>query len=93
MKSNFYRCIAFLLIIVAAAFLLSSCNNYGELTDTPDRFVKVSSYQPEFGGFRYSTIVDSNTNVMYLEVYATGQFGMTVLLNADGTPMLYDGDY
>lgn len=38
----------------------------------------------------YSIIVDTKTNVMYLK-YNPGPYdsGITVLLNADGTPMLW----
>ena len=37
----------------------------------------------------YETIIaDEETGVMYLIVYASYHFGITPLLNADGTPML-----
>lgn len=38
----------------------------------------------------YSIVVDTETNVMYLQ-FNSGiyRYGITVLLNADGTPMLW----
>lgn len=38
----------------------------------------------------YSILVDTETNVMYLKFDTGGyRYGITVLMNADGTPMLW----
>ena len=34
--------------------------------------------------------VDKETNVMYWYIYGGYHAGLTVMLNSDGTPMLYD---
>lgn len=39
-----------------------------------------------------AVIVDNNTGVTYLAVYGYNHFGITPLLNADGTPMLAEED-
>ncbi len=40
----------------------------------------------------YETIiVDNKTGVLYLTVYFMHQFGITPLLNADGTPIIKNG--
>lgn len=39
----------------------------------------------------HKIIVDTETNVLYLEYETTGnKYGITVLLNSDGAPMLFD---
>ena len=42
----------------------------------------------------YAIFVDTQTNVMYLkrDTGSNYQYGITVLLNSDGTPMLWDGE-
>lgn len=73
--------------IVSVAILVALCGCSSETQDgghLSNRFVTV-----EQDG-RYSIVVDSETNVMYLryesEMY---KYGFTVLLNADGSPMLW----
>ena len=62
-------------------------------TDTPVRFETVSTY----GDLHYSREI--NTDVMYVRDYGRYDSGWTVLMKADGTPMLYSdwlamkGDY
>ena len=62
-------------------------------TDTPVRFEEVST----FGDLHYSREI--NTDVMYVRDYGRYDSGWTVLMKADGTPMLYSdwlamkGDY
>ena len=62
-------------------------------TDTPVRFEEVSV----FGDLHYSREI--NTDVMYVRDYGRYDSGWTVLMKADGTPMLYSdwlamkGDY
>ena len=49
-----------------------------------DRFITVQK------DGSYSILVDTETNVMYLTYEsATYKYGITVLLNSDGTPMLW----
>lgn len=75
------------LIVCVALIGMLLCGCSSETQDggyLSNRFVTV-----EQDG-RYSIVVDSETNVMYLryesEMY---KYGFTVLLNADGSPMLW----
>lgn len=56
--------------------LLCGCSE----THTNGRFVVVQNF-----GLTHSILVDTETNVLYLRFNR----GITVLLNADGTPMLW----
>lgn len=47
---------------------------------------KITTYGSEY----YFYIVDENTEVVYLGYRNYNQFGMTVMLNADGTPITAD---
>ena len=37
-------------------------------------------------------VVDRETNVMYLQIISAYGSGITVLLNEDGTPKVFDGE-
>lgn len=74
--------------IALVSALLCGCSNCckepKERID--DRFVTVQRQTES----RFRIIVDTETNVMYLMDGLSHQGGITVLLNADGTPMLWD---
>ena len=75
-----------LLIIITAAVLLTGCSNLptGEEAATeikPD----VASYN--YSGY-YNYLVDQRTGVVYMEYFGERRYGITVMLNADGTPVL-----
>lgn len=46
----------------------------------PIKSIKLGSY----------TLVDKETGVLYVLLYKTNKLAMTVLLNADGTPMILE---
>lgn len=89
MKNNISKVVALVLIIVVAV-MFTSCGNYGQLADTPNRFKEVS--KNNINGNDCILLVDTETRVMYLEVVNGYRLGLTVMLNSDGTPMLYNGD-
>lgn len=70
------------------AMLLTGCShNSLERSEIKQRFATVEKYG------NYSIIVDLETNVMYLKFETSSyKYGITVLLNSDGTPMLWDGE-
>lgn len=39
---------------------------------------------------KYYYVVDNNTNVVYLQFFGSHKAGITVMLNADGTPITAD---
>lgn len=40
--------------------------------------------------YKYFYVVDNNTNVVYLQFFGGYNAGITVMLNADGTPITVD---
>jgi len=63
-------------------------NNYIE---KQTKFILVSSTEkkPEYG---YHIMVDKETGVEYILYHDFSRFGMSVRLNTDGTPMIYEGE-
>lgn len=79
-----------LVLIMCCISLIFMCGcgrKTGENLTNSERFTIVSGNN--VNAPYYETIfVDEETGVMYLAMYAAHQFGITPLLNADGTPML-----
>lgn len=55
-----------------------------------DRFVVI--YNQTKGFYTYIEMYDKNTKVMYGYMKLNSGGSLTVLVNADGTPMLYEGE-
>lgn len=88
-----------LILVVMLPFMLCSCGSQkkdSEDTTLIDRFVVVESITDNVFGYTKSIIVDTETRVMYYQYRSfsgeRGFSGITVLYNADGTPMIYEGE-
>ena len=82
-----------LIIIICCILLVFMCGcgrRPGEDFVKSGRFTIVSGENPN-APYYDTIIVDNNTGVMYLALYCSHHFGITPLLNADGTPMLIKG--
>lgn len=90
MKSNFGRMIIALWIIVIFVSGLCSCSNTtvtSASNDDTSMFVLLEEAP------RWNVVYHKNTKVMYaVSSFGTGSGVFTVLLNSDGTPMIYRGD-
>ena len=78
-----------ILLVVLMIFALCSC---GKSDETSERFVAVEARRGAgtlISNYTETIFYDKETNVMYLGVRSGNQLAITVLLNADGTPMLY----
>ena len=89
MKSNFGRIAVVLLAVVILALSLCACSKVESKADSdePSMFVKIENVGV------WLVVYHRDTKVMYVVSnggYNAGDF--TVLLNPDGTPMLYSGD-
>lgn len=71
------------LIVCAALIGMLLCGCSGADSFMNDRFITVQK------DGNYSILVDTETNVLYLRFLGGYHYGITVLLNADGTPMLW----
>ncbi len=84
------------MLVLCGCDNLPKNNNF--VNTNNDRFVFVQKYTENEGEDDYSfkVLVDKETRVMYLLYdsndgrYSIG--GLTVMLNADGSPMLYEGE-
>lgn len=85
MKKLIFICIAVILSISLTA--CSSNESYSEVKeDTPSMFVQVEN------GYSWEVYYHKDTKVMYVVsegYYNAGTF--TVMVNPDGTPMLWEG--
>ena len=84
------KAICAILIIVLCFFLCGCGREAGEDFTQSQRFTIVSGHNPN-APYYETIIVDEETGVMYLTVCIADHFGITPLLNADGSPMLAKG--
>lgn len=86
--NNIKKYMAIILICVFAMFTFMGCNtvckseNYNGST-TDNTFTLISS------GSRMSIYRENVTDVMYVVYHAGYKGGLTVMLDTDGTPLLY----
>ena len=72
---------------ISLVFMCGCGRKVGEHYTETERFAIVSGVGT-MAPYSETIIVDEETGVMYLVVYAYNHFGITPLLNADGKPML-----
>lgn len=72
-----------IILLLMMVLLFTGCNVSSEEEAYCDNFICVEHDSV------YSIYVDKNTMVMY---WSKRNSGITVILNADGTPMLWDGE-
>ena len=84
-------CVILVLMMVLA--LASCAKKDGDKAYHSSRFIVVEENNGAamdlFGYYKETVFYDKETGVMYLGVRAYNQLAMTVLLNSDGTPMIY----
>lgn len=72
--------------IVTAALLIAGCSDTANVSAGQDKMM--TKIEDEW---EYNIYVDKGTNVMYIK--GTGDGGtFTVMLNADGTPKIWQGE-
>ena len=78
------------ILLVVSAMLFCGCGpKIGENYTESGRFILMSGDNPN-APYYENIIADKETGVMYLVLYTHYQFGITPLLNADGSPMTLD---
>ena len=82
------RVVSLILVLVMVAVLLASCSTTNEASQ-PNPFA--NRFEFFAAGFYRYVIVDKATGVCYLESVNGGHGpALTVLLNADGTPVTWE---
>lgn len=79
-----------LLLLIMPVMLLCGCSakDVETIPNEENLFVCVERFVV-YQGYDYVVLVNKKTRVMYLTQV---KGGMTVMLNADGTPMLWEGE-
>lgn len=76
-----------LAVMLALAITLASCSSRGSKNedDTGGRFIKI------YVDFTNTILVDSETGVMYYWYYGGYSGGLTVMVDKNGQPLLWEG--
>ena len=73
--------------IITATLLIAGCSDMANVSEEQENtMVLVES------GQEYLIYADNDTGVMYLYITISTGGGLTVMLNADGTPKIWQGD-
>lgn len=72
--------------IITVALLIAGCSDTANVSEGQDRMME--KVEDEWG---YVIYVDKDTNVMYIKGLGGGGT-FTVMLNADGTPKIWQGE-
>ena len=99
MKKKLFLILLILLLLIMPVMLLCGCGKVPKSedfsTENIDRFLFIKQYGDN-NGETIQILVDKETRVMYMFYHDnggnSGTAGLTVMLNADGTPMLWEGE-
>jgi len=88
------KVITIICLTVFIMLMLTGCNegqsistlSYSDKYNIPD----ISSLARDADGYNYFYVIDNNTGVVYLQFDGYRRAGITVALNADGTPVTID---
>ena len=70
------------ILIIFISLLCVGCSDYDVSTHSR---VSLTTYDSMWSNYKY--VVDNNTDVVYLMYLDSDKCGLTVMLNADGTPV------
>lgn len=80
-----------LLILIMPLMLFSGCSSNAQTSSNGSEFIVGDIvFIKVVRGDDFDIFVDKNTRVMYIFNKTYHQGGLTVLVNADGTPMLWE---
>ena len=82
------------LSVVACCVIFSGCGRTGkvETSEVDKRFLILNDTNNGMNGYR-QIIVDRETGVMYLFVGNGSKGGLAVMVDANGNPLIYNGEY
>lgn len=79
-----------LLVVALIVMMLTGCSNKSACVVSDVDTVAAQKFDRYAIGDDYSILVDKETGVCYLEYYSYPLYGITVMLNADGTPKIME---
>lgn len=87
------RILTIIISIVLCCLVLSGCGRKNDVIKTTELDSRFKIINDTNDGLGYSQIiVDTETGVMYLFRGAGYRGGLTVMVDADGKPLIYEGD-
>lgn len=93
-KNYLLKRISIVIALVLLTFTLGGCGNVAEYVTAEPETEITPNVEKVGNNWGYHYLIDKNTNVVYLEYYNTGDhkgfYGITVMLNTDGTPVTAD---
>ena len=83
-----------ILLVVVCCVIFSGCSKTKkvESPEFDERFLILTGTNDDVDGYR-QIIVDRETGVMYLFVGYSYKSGLTIMVDADGNPLIYSGEY
>lgn len=78
-----------IIVIISSLFILSGCTS--SVSETENRFEILTKETPNNNDY-YAILYDTKTKVMYLQFDGYKCGGITVLLDSEGKPLLYEGE-
>ena len=83
-----------ILLAVVCCVIFSGCGKTRkvETSEVEERFLILNDTNNGMNGYR-QIVVDRETGVMYLFVGNGSKGGLAVMVDADGNPLIYGGEY
>ena len=82
-----------LLLVLPVCLLFTGCSKTAQSSNTGEEFIVGDIILVKIvKTSNFSIFVDKNTRVMYLYNTTNYQGGLTVMLDADGKPLIYEGE-
>lgn len=78
-----------LILILPICLMFSGCSDSKEYMPCDNRFICIYK---QSDGFLYRIVVDKDTKVMYLFSKTGYGAGLTVMLDSNGKPLIYEGE-
>ena len=89
------KVLTFIIVLILSIAMLVACQPSTEpevSENVSERFILVESFKPEaFSSSAAYVLVDTETNVCYLLVVESQGAGLTVMVDAEGNPLLWEG--
>ena len=82
--------IAIALIFIVSALSLTACESSRVVENAKKEAVAGPMFERHYIGKGYSILTDKDTGVCYLECSGGTWYGITVMLNPDGTPKIWE---
>lgn len=87
------RILAIIVLIIMCCFAFVGCGRKNEVITTTELDYRFKIINDTNDGFGYTKIIiDTETGVMYLFRGEGYRGGLTVMVDVDGKPLIYEGD-